>query len=232
MSKAPNLGAIIVAAGTSQRMGGLNKAFAPLGNKPLLAWSVDTCQECQLVSRIAIALRKDDLASGQKLARQRGWTKVSRVYPGGRRRQDSVKRGLPEMAGCDWVMVHDGARPFLTLELIQDGLEAARETGAAIAAVPVTDTIKLSSDAGLIEETLSRDKLWLAQTPQIFGLELLTRAYKKLTAEATDDASAVERLGYKVKLYRGSYRNIKVTTPADLVLAEVIASSDESGHRL
>ena len=204
-------------------MGGLNKAFAPLGNKPLLAWSVDTCQECKLVSRIAIALRKDDLASGQNLARQRGWTKVSRIYPGGLLRQDSVKQGLPEMAGCDWVMVHDGARPFLTLELIQEGLEAARETGAAIAAVPVTDTVKLSSDAGLIEETLSRDKLWLAQTPQIFRLELLTRAYKKLTAEATDDASAVERLGYKVKLYRGSYRNIKVTTPADLALAEVIA---------
>ena len=223
MSKATSLGAIIVAAGAGRRMGGLNKAFATLGNKPLLAWSVDTCQECKLVSRIAIALRKDDLASGQNLARQRGWTKVSRIYPGGLLRQDSVKQGLPEMAGCDWVMVHDGARPFLTLELIQEGLEAARETGAAIAAVPVTDTVKLSSDAGLIEETLSRDKLWLAQTPQIFRLELLTRAYKKLTAEATDDASAVERLGYKVKLYRGSYRNIKVTTPADLALAEVIA---------
>ncbi len=223
MSKAPNLGAIIVAAGTSQRMGGLNKAFAPLGNKPLLAWSVDTCQECRLVSRIAIALRKDDLASGQKLARQRGWTKVSQIYPGGRLRQDSVKQGLPEMAGCDWVMVHDGARPFLTPELIQDGLEAARETGAAIAAVPVTDTIKQAGDDGLIEETISRDKLWLAQTPQIFRLELLTQAYEKLTAEATDDAAAVERRGYKVKLYRGSYRNIKVTTPTDLALAEVIA---------
>jgi len=223
MSKATNLGAIIVAAGGSQRMGGLNKAFAPLGNKPLLAWSVDTCQECKLVSRIAIALRKDDLASGQNLARQRGWTKVSRIYPGGLLRQDSVKQGLPEMAGCDWVMVHDGARPFLTLELIQEGLEAARETGAAIAAVPVTDTIKQAGDDGLIEETISRDKLWLAQTPQIFRLELLTRAYEELTAEATDDAAAVERRGYKVKLYQGSYRNIKVTTPTDLALAEVIA---------
>jgi len=232
MSKSPKLGAIIVAAGASQRMGGLNKAFAPLGNKPLLAWSVDTCQECPLVSRIVIALRKEDLASGQNLARQRGWTKVSHIYPGGRRRQNSVKRGLPEMAGCNWVMVHDGARPFLTLELIQEGLEAARETGAAIAAVPVTDTVKLSSDGELIEETVSRDRLWLAQTPQIFRFELLKRAYEKLAVETTDDAAAVERLGYKVKLYRGSYQNIKITTPADLALAEVIARSDESRHRL
>lgn len=222
MNKAPKLGAIIVAAGSGERMGNSNKAFAPLGNKPLLAWSVDTCQECRLIDRIVIALKNDDLASGQKLARERGWTKVS-IYPGGSLRQDSVKQGLPGLTGCDWVMVHDGARPFLTLDLIHKGMEAAMETGAAIAAVPVKDTIKLANDAELIEQTLSRDKLWTAQTPQIFRFDILVEAYERLAVEATDDAAAVERLGYKVKLYEGTYRNIKVTTPTDLALAEVIA---------
>ena len=133
--------------------------------------------------------------------------------------------GLDRLGGCDWVMIHDGARPFLTTDLIGEGLEAAEKTGAAVAAVPVTDTIKLADDNGLVVNTLQRDELWAAQTPQIFRFDIIAQAYKELTAEVTDDAAVVEQLGYRVKLYMGDYNNIKVTTPQDLALAKVIAQN-------
>jgi len=218
------VGVVIVAAGTSQRMGGINKLFVPLGGKPLLAWSVDTCQGCSFIPQIVLVLNEEDLIQGQKLKEERGWSKVT-LCPGGVRRQDSVGEGLRQIRDCDWVMIHDGARPFLTLDLIENGLKVARETGAAVAAVPVKDTIKLAADERLIEETLQRDKLWAAQTPQIFSFDVITKAYEKLAAEVTDDATAVERLGYKVKLYMGDYKNIKVSIPEDLALAEIIAKN-------
>jgi 2-C-methyl-D-erythritol 4-phosphate cytidylyltransferase len=156
--------------------------------------------------------------------KEKAWSKAT-ICLGGVRRQDSVKEGLRKMKDCDWVIIHDGARPFLTLDLIQNGLEAARETGAAIVAVPVKDTIKLADDAGLITETPQRDRLWTAQTPQIFRFGMISKAYQDVTNEVTDDATMVERLGYKVKLYLGAYDNIKVTTPEDLALAEIIAQN-------
>jgi 2-C-methyl-D-erythritol 4-phosphate cytidylyltransferase len=120
-------------------------------------------------------------------------------------------------------MIHDGARPFLTPDLIENGLKVARRAWGAVAAVPIKDTIKLTADGRLIGETLQRDKLWAAQTPQIFSFDMITKAYENLTAEVTDDAAAVERLGHKVQLYMGDYKNIKVTTAEDLVLARIIA---------
>jgi 2-C-methyl-D-erythritol 4-phosphate cytidylyltransferase len=216
------VGAIIVAAGSGRRMGTINKVVAPLGDKPLLAWSVDICQGCSLVEQIVVVLNDKDLEVGQKLKQERNWSKVT-LCPGGARRQDSVKEGLRKLKDCHWVIVHDGARPFLTLDLIEDGLKTATETGAAVAAVSVKDTIKLADGNGLIRETLQRDKLWAAQTPQIFTFDIIAKAYKDLTAEVTDDAAAVERLGYEVKLYLGDYNNVKVTTPEDLALAEIIA---------
>lgn len=221
-NKGSKLGVVIVAAGTSQRMAGMNKLFAPLRGKPLLAWSVDTCQGYSLVQQIILVLNDKDLARGQKLKKERGWSKVT-LCPGGARRQDSVRQGLRQIRDCDLVMVHDGARPFLTPDLIEDGLKIAGEIGAAVAAVPVKDTIKLAADGRLIGETLKRDRLWAAQTPQIFSFDVITKAYENLTTEVTDDATAVERLGYKVKLYMGDYKNIKVTTPEDLALARIIA---------
>lgn len=214
--------ALIVAAGTSQRMQGVNKLLARLGGKPLLAWSVDTCQECAVLRQIVLALNNTDLAQGAKLKQDRGWCRVT-LCPGGTRRQDSVKEGLKYISDCEWVMIHDGARPFLTSDLIERGLEAAKVTGAAIAAVPVKDTVKLVGPGRLIKHTLDRDGLWAAQTPQIFSFDMIIRAYKNLAAEVTDDAAAVERMGYKVQLYMGDYRNIKVTTPEDLALARIIA---------
>jgi len=222
MDKGSKLGVVVVAAGTSQRMVGINKLFASLKGKPLLAWSVDTCQRCRLVQQIVLVLNDEDLARGQKLKKEGGWSKVT-LCPGGARRQDSVKEGLKQIGSCDLVMIHDGARPFLTLDLIEDGLKVVRETEAAVAAVPVKDTIKLATDEKLVVETLQRESLWAVQTPQIFSFDMIIRAYMNLTAEVTDDAAAVERLGYKVQLYMGDYKNIKVTTIEDLALARIIA---------
>jgi len=218
------VGVVIVAAGTSQRMTDINKLFVPLKGKPLLAWAVDTCQGSNLVKQIVLVLSDKDLARGQKLKEERGWAKVI-LCPGGARRQDSVGEGLRHMKGCDWVVIHDGARPFLTPDLIEDGLKIVEEIGAAVAAVPVKDTIKLATDGRLIGATLQRDRLWAAQTPQIFNFDMITRAYDNLAAEVTDDATTVERLGYKVQLYMGDYRNIKVTTAEDLALARIIAKN-------
>ena len=218
------VGAIIAAAGGSERMGGIDKIFALFRDKPLLAWSVDTCQECDLVQQIVIVLNSENLEMGQKLAKERAWSKAT-VCLGGVQRQDSVREGIHRLVDCEWVMIHDGARPFLTVDLIRNGIEAAMETGAAVAAVPVNDTIKLADDAGLVTETLHRNELWAAQTPQMFRFDAISEAYKKLTTEITDDAAAVERLGCKVKLYRGAYSNIKVSTPEDLALAQIIAQN-------
>jgi 2-C-methyl-D-erythritol 4-phosphate cytidylyltransferase len=221
-NKISKLGVVIVAAGTSQRMAGINKLFAPLSGKPLLAWSVDTCQEYSLVKQIVLVLNDKDLARGQKLKKESDWAKVT-LCPGGARRQDSVRQGLRQIEDCDLVMIHDGARPFLTPDLIEDGLKIVGDTGAAAAAVPVKDTIKFAADEILVGETLQRDRLWAAQTPQIFSFDMITKAYEDLAAEVTDDATAVERLGHKVQLYMGDYRNIKVTTAEDLALARIIA---------
>ena len=220
----PHIGAVIVGAGISQRMGA-DKVFLPLAGKPLLAWPVDICQNYELFSQIVIVLNERNLDLGHKLAAERGWSKVVEVCLGGSRRQDSVRQGLQGLKACDWVVIHDSARPFLTLDLIRNGLEAARETGAAAAAVPIKDTIKLSDDNGMVRETLQRRKLWAVQTPQVFRFDIITRAYEQVLDEVTDDASLVERLGHKVKLYMGDYDNIKVTTPEDLELAELIVRS-------
>jgi 2-C-methyl-D-erythritol 4-phosphate cytidylyltransferase len=203
-------------------MVGMNKLFASLSGKPLLAWSVDTCQRCSLVRQIVLVLNNKDLGRGQELKKERGWSKLV-LCLGGARRQDSVKQGLGQVRSCDWVMIHDGARPFLTPDLVENGLKMAGEFGAAVAAVPVKDTVKLADSRDLIKETLQRDRLWAAQTPQTFSLDIITKGYENLTTEVTDDAAAVERLGYKVHLYMGDNKNIKVTTPEDLALARIIA---------
>jgi 2-C-methyl-D-erythritol 4-phosphate cytidylyltransferase len=214
-------GVVIVGAGSSQRMG-TDKVFMSLAEKPLLAWSVDVCQSCELVNQIVIVLNESKLDLGRRLVAERGWSKVVEVCPGGDRRQDSVKQGLNKLKGCDWVVIHDGARPFLTLDLIRDGLEAARSTGAAAVAVPVKDTVKLGGSDLMVKRTLNRQELWAVQTPQVFRFDIITKAHEQIKDDVTDDASMVEQLGYKVKLCMGSYDNIKITTPEDLALAELI----------
>jgi 2-C-methyl-D-erythritol 4-phosphate cytidylyltransferase len=219
---ADKVGVIIVAAGSSSRMGS-DKIFIDLSGRPALAWSVDICQSSDLVNRIIIVLSENNIEYGKKLVVQRSWSKVAEVCKGGKRRQDSVYQGLTRLRDCDWIVIHDGARPFLTGELIKTGLEAVRETGAAIAAVPANDTIKLSHDNRIVESTLDRKSIWLAQTPQLFRTNIIVEAYNRLNGEITDDAEAVEKIGVKVKLFEGSYRNIKLTTVEDLDLARHLA---------
>jgi 2-C-methyl-D-erythritol 4-phosphate cytidylyltransferase len=221
-SRKPKTGVVIVGAGSSQRMG-RDKVFISLAGKPLLAWSVDACQSCKLVDQIAIVLNETKLDLGRKLAAERGWSKLVEICGGGKRRQDSVRQGLNELEDCDWIIIHDAARPFLTADLISDGLEAAQATGAAVAAVPIKDTIKLGSSDMMVSKTLSRQQLWAIQTPQIFRFDIIAEAHEQITEEVTDDAGMVEQLGRKVKLYMGSYNNIKITTPEDVALAELIA---------
>jgi len=222
MENQQKVGAVIVAAGEGRRMGGVDKAFALLGGRPLLSWVIDTFQTCNLISQIVIVLSQPKLEQGHKLVAEQGWSKVTDVCPGGKRRQDSVLAGLSRLRNCQWVVVQDGARPLVTEELIKQGLEAARETGAAVAAVPVSDTIKVAGDNRIVCGTPPRQNLWAVQTPQIFRFDIITEAYRQIKAEVTDDASLVEQLGYEVKLYTGSYDNIKITTPDDLALAEIL----------
>jgi len=221
-SRKPKTGVVIVGAGSSQRMG-RDKVFMSLAGKPMLAWSVDFCQSCKLVDQIAIVVNGTKLELGRRLAAERRWSKVVEICAGGKRRQDSVRQGLNELDDCDWVIIHDAARPFLTADLISDGLEAVQATGAAVAAVLIKDTVKLGSSDMMVTRTLNRQELWAIQTPQIFRFDIIAEAHEQITKDVTDDAGMVEQLGRKVKLYMGSYNNIKITTPEDLALAELIA---------
>ena len=216
------VGAVIAAAGSSRRMGGVDKVFALLGGEPILARVVDAFQGCNPIDQIIVVLSEQNLERGQQLVAEQGWPKVIDVCTGGQRRQDSVAAGLRRLSNCDWIIIHDGARPLVTVDLINRGLEAAKETGAAVAAVPVTDTIKLAGDDRIVHQTPPRQNLWAVQTPQVFGIKIITEAYSRASGDVTDDASLVEQLGYGVKIYMGSYDNIKITTPDDLALAEVL----------
>ena len=133
--------AVITAAGRGERMGGVDKIFAPLAGKPLLAWVVDAFQQCKLIDRVIVVLSEENLKQGERLVVERSWSKVSDVCMGGEERQQSVANGLKLLKDCHWVVIHDGARPLVTEALIEEGLEAAEESGAAVAAVPVTDSI-------------------------------------------------------------------------------------------
>ena len=226
-STSQKVGAIIVAAGESQRMGGVDKVFATLGGQPLLARATYAFQKSPLVDQIVTVVSGENKEKCQHLVTGGEWSKVSDVCLGGRRRQDSVAAGLKRLDPCDWVIIHDGARPLVTVELVKDGLEAARETGAAVAAVPVTDTIKMAGNDRIVQQTPPRPNLWAVQTPQVFRYDIITEAYRRAKGDVTDDASLVEQLGYEVKLYMGSYDNIKVTTPDDLAIAEVLWQKHE-----
>ncbi len=222
MARKEKVGAVIVAAGSSRRMEGEDKMFSRLGRRALLASVVGIFQACDAIDEIVVVLRKSNIISGRQLVARYRWSKVIQVCRGGERRQDSVKNGLSFLRSCDWVVVHDGARPLVSRDLIEKGLVAARETGAAIAGVPVTDTIKAADEKQIIVNTLARQRLWRIQTPQVFRFDIIYEAYNKADNDVTDDASLVEALGRKVKIYMGSYDNIKITTPADLELAKAL----------
>ena len=240
------VGAIIVAAGGSTRMGpsthstgsgqagsgqAVDKLFALLGGQPLLLRALQPFQESPLVDRIVLVLSAANLERGRALADACGIGKLTAACEGGPRRQDSVRLGLEALGPCEWVLVHDGARPLVSAALIERGLAAARETGAAVPAIPLADTLKLAAPDGTVERTLDRSRLWAAQTPQVFRYDLLLRAHREVTAEVTDDAAMLEALGLPVRLYEGSPANIKVTTPDDLRLAEALLEAGAASVR-
>ncbi len=219
------VGAIIVSAGASSRMGGTDKTTVPLAGIPLIARTVDLFERCDAVGAVVLMVASENLEAVVDIARERSWKKVLHVRFGGARRQDSVRFGLNALPDCDWVVVHDGARPLATDKMIRDGLAAAADTGAAIAAVPVQDTVKRVTDDGRVVETLDRGQLALAQTPQVFRRELLERAHDEVAEDVTDDAAMMEKLGITVAVYMGAYNNVKVTTPEDLALAEALLTT-------
>ena len=224
-----SVGAIVAAAGRSERMGGRDKLFAVVGGKPLLAHALTAFDACRGVDRVVLVLSPENIERGRELVAEAGFSKVVAVCQGGERRQDSVCNGLEALASCQWVVVHDGARPLVTADLIERGLEAAKETGAAIAALPIGDTVKEVEASGLVGRTLCRGQLWAAQTPQVFRYDILREAHQRAQGEVTDDAALVEELGYQVRVFEGSPRNIKVTTAADLALVEALLAQGRAG---
>jgi 2-C-methyl-D-erythritol 4-phosphate cytidylyltransferase len=219
--------AIIAAGGDSQRMGGVDKMFAPIAGRSVLARVIDTFQACKRIDQIIIVMGSKNIEECRRLAALEGWPKVKDICLGGKQRQDSVAEGLKRLKYGEWVVIHDGARPLVTIDLIEKGLEAARETGAAVAAVPVTDTIKVAGAGDIVRQTLPRQNLRVVQTPQVFRIDVIQNTYRHVFGDVTDDASLVEKAGYKVKLYPGSYDNIKITTPGDLAMAEALLKEYE-----
>ena len=216
-------GAVIVAAGSASRMGGIDKVMAPLGGEPVILRTVRAFQETDAIREIVIVTREDLIMPVSDLCA--GLDKVKAVVVGGGSRQESVWLGLNALSkGMELAAIQDGARPLVTPALIDRTVRAAHSYGAAAPAIPVKDTIKVEK-SGLIESTPDRSTLRAVQTPQVFDFDLLRGALQKARndgAEVTDDCSAVERLGMKIRLVEGEERNLKVTTPLDLKIAELL----------
>jgi 2-C-methyl-D-erythritol 4-phosphate cytidylyltransferase len=222
--------AIIPAAGSGARMGGIKKPYMDLAGKPILAHTLTIFQQCSLVNSIAVVTAKGDEARCvQDVVTAYGINKPLSIVTGGDTRQESVFNALRELpSNTDVVVIHDAVRPFVTEELILRSIDNANQYGSAIVAVPVKDTIKESDGDGFVMKTLDRRKLWAIQTPQTFKYDLIMKAHlyaRENNIQATDDAFLVEQIGHKVKLIMGSYENIKITTPEDIVIAKAILES-------
>ena len=222
-------GAVLLAGGDSTRMGGgRSKVLAPLGGQPALLRPLRVLCSCRYVKKLCLVCREQEMDELARLVREAGplGGRTIRFALAGRDRQDSVWNGVQALGDeCGYVLIHDGARPFVTVRVIEDAVAQAARSGAAAPAVPVKDTIKEVRD-GLVERTLDRSALYAVQTPQVFDGDLIRAALQKALDDAarlTDDCAAVERLGMKVVLTRGDERNIKLTTPADLLIGEVLA---------
>jgi 2-C-methyl-D-erythritol 4-phosphate cytidylyltransferase len=217
------LSAVVVAAGRSQRMG-FDKLLTPLGGKPLLLHTLERLLRTQLPAEIVLVVRPGTEEEMEKLVEPLRSQGAIRLVPGGAQRQDSVQAGLGAVSdSSDFVMVHDAARPFVTRELIEVVLAAAKLADAAVCGAPCSDSLKEVAEDGLVQQTIDRSKLWTVQTPQIFRTSLLRRAYEGAVSSGatfTDDTAVVESMGHPVRivLYHGI--NFKVTTPADWKLAE------------
>lgn len=216
-------GAVIVAAGSASRMGGIDKLMAKIGGEPMIVRTVRAFQNCAAIKEIVVVTRPDLMQSIMGLCRD--FSKVTAVVAGGKDRQESVENGLNALSSkVKLAAIQDGARPFVTDAVIDRTVRAAGSYGAAAPAIPVKDTIK-TVRGGVVIDTPDRSTLQAVQTPQVFDFDMLRGALKKARLEKaaiTDDCSAVERMGFSVKIVEGDERNIKITTPMDLKIAEIL----------
>jgi 2-C-methyl-D-erythritol 4-phosphate cytidylyltransferase len=215
------LGVVVVAAGKGSRMGTAeSKQYLRLEDKPILVYALEVFQHCEVIDEIILVVGQEDVGRCRQYIELYGIAKCRAVVAGGTERQSSVYAGLQELSpDIDWVMVHDGVRPFVTSEQIGRLWEAVRLHSAAVLAVPVKDTVKVIHPEGWIESTPDRSRLWSIQTPQAFRLTELVSAHASAAADGylgTDDAMLVERMGKRVHIVQGDYTNIKITTPEDL----------------
>jgi 2-C-methyl-D-erythritol 4-phosphate cytidylyltransferase len=218
--------AIIAAGGVGKRIGegNLPKQFLTLGDKPILAHTIDKFEKCELIDEIILVAPEDYLGHcSQAIVDRYSFNKIKKVVAGGEERQDSVYKGLKACSNNTAIVtIHDGVRPFISPEKVSESIKLCQQKKAVILAVPVKDTIKRVED-GSVVTTLDREKLWLVQTPQVFEYKLILNAYEKASEDGfvgTDDSALVERLGYEVTVLEGEYENLKITTAEDLSIAE------------
>lgn len=227
------LSVVIAAAGSSQRMG-FDKIFKDLVGRPVIEHTILAFQECQIVSEIIVVVKSEDLEAASHICRK--YSKVSKVVSGGERRIDSVLSGVMETdRRAKLIGIHDGARPLVSDTIIRDTAELARKCGAAVPAIPLSDTVKYADTNRRVTDTPSRSELYSVQTPQVFDGDILKGALRKAlndNREITDDSMAVEALGVPVYLSEGSAENLKLTSPVDFITAEGIIERNENRARI
>lgn len=226
-----NVIAIVPAAGLGTRFGpGTNKPFYPLLDKPLIVWSLEVLETLDEIREVIPVLKEQDMETGIEIFERYNLSKVKRIAPGGKERQDSVYHGLKLLKGkANMVLIHDGARPLIDAVIVRTTIKSVAGFDGVIVGVPVKDTIKEVQD-GIVKRTLRRDAIWAVQTPQLFLYDSLMKAYEEALEQkfySTDDSALIERNGGKVKMIMGSYSNIKITTPEDVPFAELLLKNRE-----
>ncbi|ADL53425.1 2-C-methyl-D-erythritol 4-phosphate cytidylyltransferase [Clostridium cellulovorans] len=219
--------AVILAAGKGKRMGAaVNKQFLELKDKPIIYYAIKAFEDNSNVDEIVLVAAKEEVEYiKESVVKKYFFSKVKEVVIGGTERQDSVFAGLSALKNCEYVLIHDGARPFVTNEIIDNGIKYVKQYGATACGVTPKDTIKLKDENNISVDTLKRNELFCVQTPQTFKFDVIYRAHEIInqkSLEVTDDTMAAEILGEKVYLYEGTYENIKITTPEDIIIAENI----------
>jgi 2-C-methyl-D-erythritol 4-phosphate cytidylyltransferase len=234
MDKETKIAAICLAAGQGKRMESkVQKQYLLLKDKPVLYYALKAFQDSPVQEIILVTAPGEEEYCRREIVEHYGLDKVTAIVAGGKERYHSVYRGLEAVKDCDYVLIHDGARPFVTGEIIERSIEGVKQYGACVAAMPVKDTIKLADEEQNIAQTLERSRVWTIQTPQSFAYEFIHKAYTRLIEEegqgkhpdipVTDDAMVAEYyMKKKVRLIYGSYENIKLTTPEDMRIAEAL----------
>lgn len=224
------IGAVILAGGQGRRMNSsVQKQYMLLKGSPLITYALKAFDESGIDEIVLVTGAGEEEYAKRELVEAYGFSKVKAIVAGGKERYHSVYEGLKALENCDYVLIHDGARPLVSQDIIARAAAGAKEYGACVVGMPVKDTIRLVDEDGFSERTPKRDRLWQIQTPQAFSYELVRGAYDRMMAcpdyqmGITDDAMVVESMtGVRVKLLEGSYQNLKVTTPEDLVIAEAL----------